>query len=298
MLTINLNSFDAYKMNSFPVLADAKLALSGLAKALKEKGYRSGYTNEIEEARKEWDDEVDRLYSIEMEGGLSQSRILGELNEKLIAKDGIIVAASGSLPSDVQRVWRCRAEGVYHVEYGFSCMGYEVAAAVGVKMAEPNREVYVLVGDGSFNMLHSEFITSLQEDLKINVILIDNHGFQCIHNLQRNQGIPSFGNEYRRREASTERLTGEYLPIDYAMVARGYGGSGYTATTVEEIEKYFKEMSESKVSSLIDIKTLPGTMTDGYNAWWRVGVAQKSKHASVEAAARDIQAHVDQARKY
>jgi 3D-(3,5/4)-trihydroxycyclohexane-1,2-dione acylhydrolase (decyclizing) len=146
------------------------------------------------------------------------------------------------------------------VEYGFSCMGYEVAAAVGVKMAEPNLEVYVLVGDGSFNMLHSEFITSLQEDLKINVILIDNHGFQCIHNLQRNQGIPSFGNEYRRREASTERLTGEYLPIDYAMVARGYGGSGYTATTVEEIEKYFKEMSESKVSSLIDIKTLPGTM--------------------------------------
>ncbi len=298
MLTINLNSFDAYKMNSFPVLADAKLALKALTKALKDKGYKSAYKNEIADARKEWDAEVDRLYSIEMEGGLSQSRILGELNEKLIAKDGIIVSASGSLPSDVQRVWRCRAEGVYHVEYGFSCMGYEVAAAVGVKMAEPDREVYVLVGDGSFNMLHSEFITSLQEGLKINVVLIDNHGFQCIHNLQRNQGIPSFGNEYRRREASTERLTGEYLPIDYAMVARGYGGNGYSAATIAEVEKGFKEMSASKVSSLIDVKTLPGTMTDGYNAWWRVGVAQKSKHASVEAAAKDVKAHVDQARKY
>jgi 3D-(3,5/4)-trihydroxycyclohexane-1,2-dione acylhydrolase (decyclizing) len=298
MLTINLNSFDAYKMNSFPVLADAKLALSALTEALKEKGYRSGYQNEIVEARQEWDQEVDRLYSLESEEGLVQSRILGELNEKLIPDDGIIVAASGSLPSDVQRVWRCRGENVYHVEYGFSCMGYEVAAAVGVKLAEPDREVYVLVGDGSFNMLHSEFITSLQEGVKINVILLDNHGFQCIHNLQRSQGIPSFANEYRRREAGTERLTGEYLPIDYAMVARGYGGNGYTATTVEELEKGFGEMKESKGSALIDIKTLPGTMTDGYNAWWRVGTAQISKHASVEAAAREIKAHVEKARQY
>lgn len=298
ILTINLNSFDAYKMNAFPVLADAKLALKALSAALKEKGYRSAYQNEITEARQEWDQEVDRLYALENENGLVQSRILGELNEKLIAKDGIIVAASGSLPSDVQRVWRCREDGVYHVEYGFSCMGYEVGAAVGVKLAEPDREVYVLVGDGSFNMLHSEFITSLQEGLKINVILIDNHGFQCIHNLQRSQGIPSFGNEYRRRESGTGRLTGEYLPVDYAMVARGYGGDGFTATSAEELEKGFTEMKSSSVSSLIDVKTLPGTMTDGYNSWWRVGTAQVSAHASVEAAARDIKEHVEKARKY
>ena len=298
MLTINLNSFDAYKMNSFPVLADAKLALKALTEALMDKGYHSGYQNEITEARQEWDQEVDRLYALENENGLAQSRILGELNEKLIDNSGIIVAASGSLPSDVQRVWRCREEGVYHVEYGFSCMGYEVAAAVGVKMAEPDREVYVLLGDGSFNMLHSEFITSLQEGLKINVILLDNHGFQCIHNLQRSQGIPSFGNEYRRREAETGRLTGEYLPIDYAMVARGYGGSGYSAQTVAELEESFRESKESKVSCIVDIKTLPGTMTDGYNAWWRVGTAQISAHPSVEAAAKDIKAHVEMARKY
>jgi len=298
ILTINLNSFDAYKMNAFPVLADAKLTLKALTEALKAKGYQSGYQNEIAVARQEWDQEVDRLYTLDNENGLAQSRILGELNEKLIEDDGIIVAASGSLPSDVQRVWRCRAEGVYHVEYGFSCMGYEVAAAVGVKMAEPDREVYVLVGDGSFNMLHSEFLTSLQEGLKINVILLDNHGFQCIHNLQRSQGIPSFGNEYRRREPSTQRLTGEYLPVDYAMVARGYGGNGYTAVTAADLEKSFGEMKAGKVSSVIDVKTLPGTMTDGYNAWWRVGTAQVSKHASVEAAARDIKAHVEKARQY
>lgn len=298
MLTINLNSFDAYKMNSLPVIADAKLALEGLTKALKEKGYHSSYENEITEARTEWDQEVDRLYGLESENGLVQSRILGELNEKLIGNSGIIVAASGSLPSDVQRVWRCRDEGVYHVEYGFSCMGYEVAAAVGVKLAEPDREVYVLVGDGSFNMLHSEFLTSLQEQIKINVILLDNHGFQCIHNLQRSQGIPSFGNEYRKREKGTNRLTGDYLAVDYAMVARGYGGNGYSASTVSEIAEAFAELKKSEVSSIVDIKTLPGTMTEGYNAWWRVGTAQVSAHPSVEAAARDIQEHVAKARMY
>lgn len=298
MLTINLNSFDAYKMNSLPVIADAKLALEGLSKVLKEKGYQSSYVNEITEARKEWDQEVDRLYGLESENGLVQSRILGELNEKLIGNSGIIVAASGSLPSDVQRVWRCRDEGVYHVEYGFSCMGYEVAAAVGVKLAEPDREVYVLLGDGSFNMLHSEFLTSLQEQIKINVILLDNHGFQCIHNLQRSQGIPSFGNEYRKREKETNRLTGDYLAVDYAMVARGYGGNGYSAKTVKEIAEAFAELKTSEVSSIVDIKTLPGTMTDGYNAWWRVGTAQVSAHPSVEAAAKDIQEHVAKSRMY
>jgi 3D-(3,5/4)-trihydroxycyclohexane-1,2-dione acylhydrolase (decyclizing) len=298
MLTINLNSFDAYKMNSLPVIADARLSLSALTDALKQKHYKSGYKNEITDARKEWDQEVDRLYSLENENGIVQSRVLGELNEKLIENSGIIVAASGSLPSDVQRVWRCRDYGVYHVEYGFSCMGYEVAAAVGVKLAEPEREVYVLLGDGSFNMLHSEFITSLQEHVKINVVLLDNHGFQCIHNLQRSQGIPSFCNEYRERQEDTGRLTGEYLGIDYAMVARGYGGTGFTVNTIDEMEKNFTAMKNSKVSSILDIKTLPGTMTDGYNSWWRVGTAQISKHPSVEEAARDIQKHVEQARKY
>ncbi len=298
MLTINLNPFDAYKMNALPVMADAKLALTALTEALKEKGYKTGYQNEIKQAREDWEKEVHRLYQLESSDGLVQSRILGELNEKLIGNDGIIVAASGSLPSDVQRVWRCRDHGVYHVEYGFSCMGYEVAAAVGVKLAEPNRDVYVLVGDGSFNMLHSEFITSLQEDLKINVILLDNHGFQCIHNLQRSQGIPSFANEYRTRETESGRLTGDYLKIDYAMVARGYGGTGYSVTTLEELESGFHAMQESEMSSILDIKTLPGTMTDGYHAWWRVGTAQVSAHPAVEEAARDIQKHVAEAKMY
>ena len=177
-------------------------------------------------------------------------------------------------------------------------MGYEVNAALGVKIAEPDREVYAILGDGSFQMLHSEFVTSLQEGLKINLIVLDNNGCQCIHNLQRGQGIPSFANEYRYRDEKTGRLTGEYLPIDFAMVARGYGGNGYTATNVEELAEGVKAMQDSDKSTLIDIKTVPGTMTDGYDAWWRVGVAQKSRHQAVEEAAADVAKHVEQARKF
>jgi len=298
MLTINLNAFDAYKMDALPILADAKLALKALTAELKKIGYRSGYKNEITDYRAEWDREVDRLYHLSSEEGLTQSEILGAFNDKLMDKSAIIVAASGSLPSDVQRVWRCRDQGVYHVEYGFSCMGYEVSAALGVKLAEPNREVYALLGDGSFNMLHSEFLTSLQEQVKINVLVLDNHGFQCIHNLQRSQGIPSFANEFRYRENSTQRLTGEYLPVDYAMIARGYGGNGYSARTLAEVSAGFKKMKKSKVSCLLDIKTLPGTMTDGYDAWWRVGTAQVSRHKEVVEAAEEMKRETDKARKY
>jgi 3D-(3,5/4)-trihydroxycyclohexane-1,2-dione acylhydrolase (decyclizing) len=297
-MTINVSGFDAYKMGAMPLIADAKLALSQLSDVLEKEGYRSAYNEEPDVMRAEWDAEVDSLYSVSDAEGLHQTRVLGELNEKLIPPDGIIVSSSGSLPSDVQRVWRCRAEGVYHVEYGFSCMGYEVAAALGVKLAEPDREVYALVGDGSFNMLHSEFLTSLQEGQKINVVLIDNHGFQCIHNLQCSQGIPSFANEYRMRDSSTGRLTGEYLSVDYAAIARGYGGAGFSASSAEEMGRAFNEMRESPVSALIDVKTLPGTMTDGYESWWRVGTAQVSEHPEVVRAAEDIATHVKEARQF
>ena len=300
MLTINVNAMDAYKMNAMPVFADAKLALNAIFSELEKRNYKSGYQDEIEKERAAWDAEVDRLYSMESPSpeALVQTRILGELNEKLSAEDAIIVTASGSLPSDVQRVWRCRGENVYHVEYGFSCMGYEVNAAIGVKLAEPDRDVYVLVGDGSFNMLHSEFLTSLQEDLKINIVLLDNHGFQCIHNLQRSQGIPSFGNEYRKREAETGRLTGDYLAVDYSLLAKAYGGRGYGAKTVEELREAFTAAGRESVTCLVDIKTIPGTMTGNYDAWWRVGTAQISAHSEVEAAAIKIKEELKKAKQY
>lgn len=300
LLTINLNAMDAYKMNATPVIADAKLALLAITSELKKLDYKSGYQGEIQRERTAWDAEVDRLYSLESQNSeaMIQTRILGELNEKLTVEDAIIVTASGSLPSDLQRVWRCRGKNVYHVEYGFSCMGYEVNAAIGVKLAEPDRDVYVLVGDGSFNMLHSEFLTSLQEGLKINIILLDNHGFQCIHNLQKSQGIPSFGNEYRKREPETGRLTGAYLQVDYALLAKAYGGNGYPVRTVAELQLSFQKAEKEKRTCLFDIKTIPGTMTGNYDAWWRVGTAQISVHKEVEEAAANIKEELKKARVY
>ena len=180
--------FDAGKLNALPVVADARAALGALTRALGRTGYSSGWGGEVEQARGEWSAEVDRLYAAEDPAGLSQTRCLGELNERLLPKNAIVVGASGSLPGDLQRVWRPRRPGGYHMEYGFSCMGYEIAAALGAKLAEPEREVFALVGDGSYVMLHSELLTSLQEGLKINVVVFDNQGFQCIDNLQTEPG--------------------------------------------------------------------------------------------------------------
>ncbi len=297
-ITINLNDYDAYKMNAFPVIADAKKALAAMTQALEKKGYISKYTVDIKKAVEEWRDEADRLYNMELKEGLSQTRVLGELNEKLTEANAIIVTASGSLPSDAQRLWRIRSHNVYHAEYAFSCMGYEVAGAIGAKIAEPEKEVYAVVGDGGFLMLHTELVTSIQEGIKINVILIDNHGFQCIHNLQRSQGIPSFANEFRYREEETGKLTGEYVPVDYAKVAEGYGVRSFKASSVEEIYRAFSEIQNSNQSTLLDIKVLPGTMSDGYNSWWRVGTAQKSKYKEVEKAAEAIKEETAKAKQF
>ena len=288
MVTINVNDMDAYKMNAEPFFADAKLALQQITAELKKQGYKSGYTTEYADAKAEWAKELERLFSIEPKDGLAQSTVLGTLSRELVEKDSIVVSASGSLPSDCQRVWNTNSHNAYHAEYAFSCMGYEVAGAIGAKLAEPEREVYVMVGDGGFLMLHTELVTALQEGIKINIVLLDNSGFQCIHNLQRSQGIPSFANEFRYREDSTDRLTGECLPINFAKLADAYGAKGFEAKTLDELKALFPELKKSKVLNLIDVKVLPGTMTDGYEAWWRVGTAQVSSHPEVEKAAEKI----------
>ena len=224
--------------------------------------------------------------------------MLGVLSRELVEKDSIVVSASGSLPSDCQRVWNTNSHNAYHAEYAFSCMGYEVAGAIGAKLAEPEREVYVMVGDGGFLMLHTELVTALQEGIKINIMLLDNSGFQCIHNLQRSQGIPSFANEFRYREDSTERLTGECLPINYAALAGAYGAKGFEAKTIEELKALFPELKKSETLNLVDVKVLPGTMTEGYEAWWRVGTAQVSNHPEVEKAAKKIEEVSSQIKQY
>jgi len=288
MLTININDLDAYKMNAEPYFADAKLSLQQLKTELKKRGYKSSYKSEITDIRAEWAAELKRLFSIELEDGLAQSRVLGVLNTELVEKDAIVVTASGSLPSDCQRVWNTNSHNAYHAEYAFSCMGYEIAGAIGAKLAEPDREVYALVGDGGFLMLHTELVTALQEGIKINIIVLDNSGFQCIHNLQRSQGIPSFANEFRYRDGATDRLTGKCLPINFAALATAYGAKGFEAKTIDELNTLFPELKKSETLNLVDIKVLPGTMTEGYEAWWRVGTAEVSARDAVVEAAKNI----------
>ncbi len=293
-LAINVSPLDAIKLDATAVLADAKKALNSLQAELTQKEYKSSYEDaQIQALRKEWEEEVDRLYSEERSEGLPQTRVLGEIN-RAVGEGDVIVCAAGSLPGDLHRLWRSKLPRTYHMEYGFSCMGYEVAGALGIKLANPEQEVYALVGDGSFVMLHSELLTSIQEGQKINVLLFDNHGFQCIHNLQRENGSEGFGNEFRKRSAETGRLNGDFLSIDFAAYAGALGVKTYRASTLSELQEALKAVKKEKGSTLIDIKVLPGTNTHGYESWWQVGVAEVSTSEKVQRAYAEMQSKIDQ----
>ncbi len=295
LVSINVNLKDSLKMDSASVVADAKLGLEALGQVLKKRRYKSGYTNDIEKAKELWQSELDRLSGISCDEGLSQTRVLIELNNMLGIND-IIVSASGSMPSDLERIWRPKKPGTYHLEYGFSCMGYEIPAALGVKIAHPDCEVYALLGDGVFIMSHSEFITSLQEKKKINVVLFDNNGHQCIHNLQRSQGIDSFATEFRYRDNLT--LSGDYVPIDFAKIAEGYGAKAYRVRNLEELKSAIIDSKKQTISTLIDIKVLSGTMTEGYENFWRVGTASVAENENVVKAFKKLANKVKSLKKY
>ncbi|MEE3951863.1 3D-(3,5/4)-trihydroxycyclohexane-1,2-dione acylhydrolase (decyclizing) [Peribacillus frigoritolerans] len=297
-LNINVSSMDALKLDAQILVADAKIGLELLTAELEKQEYKSSHEeSRLEELKSIWNQEVDNYYSAERPDGLAQTRVLGDINKFIDEKD-IIVAAAGSMPGDLHRLWRNTVPKTYHMEYGFSCMGYEVAGALGIKMAVPEQEVYALVGDGSYLMLHSELVTSIQENKKITVLLLDNNGFQCIHNLQRGQGSNGFGNEFRYRSEKDNKLTGDYLEIDFAANARSLGAKGYSVRTLEELQDALKKAKQETVSTLIDIKVLPGTCTTGYESWWRLGVAEVSTDEKVQKAHKAMEEIAATARKY
>ncbi|MGG4034586.1 3D-(3,5/4)-trihydroxycyclohexane-1,2-dione acylhydrolase (decyclizing) [Paenibacillus cisolokensis] len=297
IVNINVNAADAAKLDGIPVVADAREALAALGEALRSAGYAAGYDKaELAALKREWDAEVDRLYAVEREDGLAQTRVLGVINEFVDERD-VIVCAAGSLPGDLHRLWRCEKPKTYHMEYGFSCMGYEVSGAFGVRLAEPDGEVYALVGDGSYLMLHSELVTSLQEGRKITVLLLDNGGYQCIHNLQRANGSEGFGNEFRERGADGQ-LSGDCLTIDYAAHASALGAKTFRARTAEELRAALNAAKAETRSVLVDIKVLPGTGTDNYESWWRVDVAEVAESEKVHAAYGAMREKLKTARPY
>ncbi|GMQ63998.1 3D-(3,5/4)-trihydroxycyclohexane-1,2-dione acylhydrolase (decyclizing) [Vallitalea maricola] len=319
-VNINVASFDAYKLDAVKVVADAKATLEALESRLEAEGYKSAYNNEIADAKDKWKAELNRLFNIkynndfvpevaghlddkmeeykEMLGSsLTQTRVIGMLDE-LLDDSAVVVGASGSLPGDLQRVWCPKEPNTYHMEYGYSCMGYEVNAALGVKLAEPKREVYAMVGDGSYMMLHSELVTSIQERAKINIILLDNMEFGCINNLQMGHGMGSFGTEMRHRNPKTGLLDDNLVKIDFAMNAAAYGCKTYSVRTEEELAAAIADAKKQEVSTLIDIKVLPKTMTNGYESWWRVGNAEVAEKESVVNATKELKAELDKARRY
>ena len=309
-LTINVAEFDAYKLDAISVVADAKVALTSIESELDQQCYLSQYKDEIDDARTAWKEELNRLFNVkfssdfvpEVDGDfennlseyrealnteLTQTRVLGILDQEL-EDNAIIVGAAGSLPGDLQRVWQPKKPDTYHMEYGYSCMGYEIAASIGAKIAKPDQPVYTMVGDGSYMMLHSELQTAIQEGIKINVMLFDNAAFGCINNLQMSQGMNSYGTENRFRDGKTGQMTGKLVLVDFAKNAESYGCKSYIVRTESELIFAIEDAKKQTVSTLIDIKVLPKTMTHGYEAWWRCGTAQTAKKQAIVDAAEDI----------
>ncbi|MFZ4835712.1 3D-(3,5/4)-trihydroxycyclohexane-1,2-dione acylhydrolase (decyclizing) [Rouxiella sp. Mn2063] len=322
-LNINVNRFDAYKLDAVQLVADARLGLEALGSELTKMQFRHGWEDRVSKVREQLLAETQRVYQVEYSGEdflpevqdsldtkqvyaefekltasvLTQSRVLGVLNNT-IADDAIIVAAAGSLPGDLQRVWRTSSCNSYHVEYGYSCMGYEVNAALGVKLAEPQREVYALVGDGAFMMLHSELVTSIQERRKINIVLFDNMSNGCINNLQMGNGMGSFNTEFRFRTNTTNNLDGDLVPVNFARIAEGYGCKTYQVSTIEQLHQALSDAKSQTISTLIDTKVLPKTMIHGYFSWWRVGGAMVSESESINNVAEKLRENISLARDY
>lgn len=299
LLHLNVNAMDGYKMDGIFLQADAKAGLCALKQALIDKSYTTAevYQHKIKQYRQTWHDEVDRVYQLTVSEGNCQTHILGAINE-FIGDEDIIVCAAGSLPGDLHRLWRNKSPKTYHLEYGFSCMGYEVAGGLGVKMANPNAEVYVIVGDGSYLMMHSELLTSIQEGYKINVIILNNMGYQCIHHLQRANGSQGFGNEFRYRSKHTNRLDGHPLTVNFTQYAESLGAKAYYAKDVDALKHFLLQAKTETVSTVIDMHVVPNTMSKGYESWWRVGVAETSQHSAVTSAYHGMKEKIKTAKEY
>lgn len=318
-LTINNNRYHAGKMDAVKAVGDAKVTLEALAEALRQKEYVSGYENEVEEAKAVWDEELARLGGIAYtgedfeplikardprtvpefvqltDGRITQTAAIAAIN-RTVDRDAIIITAGGSLPSCLQRMWKTDKRGGYHAEYGYSCMGYEVAATLGVKFAEPQSEVYCLVGDSSFQMMHSEIMTVMQERQKVNILIFDNCGFGCINNLEMNHGIGSLATEFRYTDG--KKPAGDLIPVNYAKIGEGYGLKTYSCRTIEQLVDALEDAKKQDKACLFDLKVIPKTMTDGYESWWNVGIATTSEKESVRKACEEVMQGRREARAY
>ena len=297
-ININVAEFDAYKHNAIPLVGDAKVTLEELSTL--SDGYQTddAYQSRAAAFNKNWDAEVHRIYSLEHEPLLSQGEVIGMVNTQSRPQD-VVLCAAGSLPGDLHKLWRTRDPRGYHLEYGYSCMGYEIAGGMGVAMADPAREVYVMVGDGSFLMMNSEIVTMVQEGIKVNIIVIDNHGYASIGGLSESVGSAGFGTQYRYRNAAEDQLAGDTLPIDFAANCASLGAHVIVAKNRAEFSQALEDAKAIKGKPVcIVTETDREQRVGGYESWWDVAVAEVSENPDVQKARADYQENKSKERYY
>jgi 3D-(3,5/4)-trihydroxycyclohexane-1,2-dione acylhydrolase (decyclizing) len=284
-INVNIADFDAAKHAGLRLVGDARATLEALSEALAGYEVSSEYREQNARANEEWDREVGRLYSLGHEPLPAQSEVIGAVNS-FSASEDVVVCAAGSMPGDLHKLWRTRDPKGYHVEYGYSCMGYEIAGGLGVKMAAPEREVYVMVGDGSYLMMSSEIITSIQESYKLTVVLVDNSGFSSIGSLSRSLGSDGFGTHYRfRKDGSigldSEEDPGDLLPVDLATNAESFGARVFRAKTVGGLKDALVEAKGVDRTVVVHIPVDRYAGVPDYESFWDVPVAEVSEIDSV-----------------
>ncbi len=289
-ININVAEFDAYKHAATALVGDARATLEELGEAIAGYGVEEAYRMKIAAFRAGWEKEVDRIYGMRKDPPISQGEVIGVVNELSEAKD-VMVCAAGSMPGDLHKLWRTRQAGGYHMEYGYSCMGYEIAGGLGIKMANPEREVYVLIGDGSYLMMAQEIVTSLQEGYKLNIVLLDNHGFSSIGGLSRSCGNEGMGTNYRFRQG--EKYDGELLPVDFAANAASLGARAVRARTHDEVVAAVRAMRKEARTNVVVVETAYDERVPGYESWWDVAIAEVSESDAVKKA----RARYEEARK-
>jgi 3D-(3,5/4)-trihydroxycyclohexane-1,2-dione acylhydrolase (decyclizing) len=310
ILGINVSGFDASKMDAIQVLADAKEALVAISDRLAQDGYHvdAAYEAEVAELKQAWDQEVDRLRGLQPDEGdahLPQPAVIGVLND-FMGDDDVMINAAGSMPGDLHKTWRCKNPKTYHVEYAYSTMGYEIAAGLGIKLVDPDRNVYVIQGDGGYLMMHTELVTSLMEHKKLVILLFDSEGFNSINGLATahgsvgfGKGSKGFGNELRDRDDETGKLVGDIHLIDFAANARSYGAIAYTVDAFDALrEALQKARDEADRTTLIHVKIKEFSQSGNYESWWRVGVAEESTMETVREARERMDDHMKTVRKY
>ena len=298
-VNLNVAAVDASKQSALPLVGDARVTLEALADALADHSVDPGYRARAGELNREWDAEVGRLYARDQAPVFAQSAVIGAVNEVSVARD-VVVCAAGSMPGDLHKLWRTRDPHGYHLEYGYSCMGYELPGGIGVRLAAPDREVFVMVGDGTWLMMSGELATAIQEDVKLVIVLVDSGGYASIGALSESVGSQRFGTQLRRRDSQGRiRVDGDVLPIDLAANIESFGIEVLRPQTVPELRDALRRAREATETTAVYVRTDPLVGVPGYESWWDVPVAETSTVESVqraragyEEALRGVHSHV------